>query len=197
MTWLLSHRADPYALPLADRHYSRQKPGTPQFVPPGRCVVLRSTCGNAVWVTSWPFAEHVKHAWAGAWICSFFRNEGAGLSSNLIQEAVAVTRWVWPEIPHLGMVTFIDAGKVRHKRNPGRCYTSAGFHRPLCTACKGECRKHGKTLKERAKFCPTCRGTGKAFTAGGLVAVQMVPEDMPEACAPFRVQCSLFEETPV
>jgi hypothetical protein len=34
----LSHRADHRALPLADRHYNRQKPGTPQFVPPGRCM---------------------------------------------------------------------------------------------------------------------------------------------------------------
>ena len=40
MNWRLSHRADPEARVLADRHYNRQKPGTPQFVPPGRCLVL-------------------------------------------------------------------------------------------------------------------------------------------------------------
>jgi hypothetical protein len=34
--WLLSHRFDVRALRLADRHYSRQKPGTNQFVAPGR-----------------------------------------------------------------------------------------------------------------------------------------------------------------
>jgi hypothetical protein len=28
----------------------------------------------------------------------------------------------WPEIPELGMVTFVDAGKVRRKRDPGRCF---------------------------------------------------------------------------
>lgn len=37
--WALSHRADARALPIADRHYNRQKIGSPQFVPPGRCVV--------------------------------------------------------------------------------------------------------------------------------------------------------------
>ena len=125
--WVFSHRADPEALVLADRHYSRQKPGTPQFVPPGRCVVFKTVCRRAVWVTSWPFAQYVKHAWAGAWMNSFFRNEGAGLSSELIIEAVAATRGVWPEPPALGLVTFVDAVKTRHKRDPGRCYRKAGF----------------------------------------------------------------------
>ena len=58
MVWSMSHRADKDCLPLADRHYNRQKPGTPQLVPPGRCVVLKAE--GAVWVTSWPFAEYVK-----------------------------------------------------------------------------------------------------------------------------------------
>lgn len=124
-SWTLSHRADPAALVIADRHYNRQKPGTPQFVPPGRCLVL--TADSAVWVTSWPFAEYVKHAWAGAWVNSLFRNEGDTLSSTLIREAVAATRWYWPEVPDIGMVTFVDAEKVRHKRDPGRCYLKAGF----------------------------------------------------------------------
>lgn len=127
MTWWLSHRFDPSAVALADRHYNRQKVGSPQFVPPGRCCVFISVCGRAVWVTSWPFPEYVKHAWPGAWINSIFRNEGAGLSSELIREAVAATRAEWPEVPDRGIVTFVDATKVRHKRDPGRCYRKAGF----------------------------------------------------------------------
>ena len=127
MKWQLSHRADPAAAAIADRHYSRQKPGTPQFVPPGRCVVLLSEQVDALWVTSWPFAEYVKHAWAGAWVCSMFRNESETLSSKLIREAVAVTRWRWPDVPPLGMVTFVDTAKVRRKRDWGRCYRRAGF----------------------------------------------------------------------
>lgn len=150
--WLLSHRFDAEALPLADRHYNRQKIGTPQFVPPGRCLVLKSRCRRALWVTSWPFAAYVRHAWAGAWVNSMFRNEGAGLSSLLIRAAIAHTRDVWPDVPALGIVTFVDAGKVRHKRDPGRCYLRAGFSRV------GE-------------------------TKGGLVALQMLPAEMPAPLA--------------
>lgn len=40
MIWELSYKADPRAREVADRHYNRQKPGTPQFVPPGRALVL-------------------------------------------------------------------------------------------------------------------------------------------------------------
>ena len=75
MIWHLSHRSDPRARKLADRHYSRQSPGAVGFVPPGRCFVLYCDA-PAYWVTSWPFAEYVKHDWAGAWICSAFRREG-------------------------------------------------------------------------------------------------------------------------
>jgi hypothetical protein len=127
MVWRLSHRADPEAVAIADRHYSRQKPGTPQFVPPGRCCVLVSVRGRALWVTAWPYAEWVKHAWAGAWICSLFRNEGGGLSSELIGQAVAATRAFWPEVPARGIVTFINTQKVRRKRDWGRCYRKAGW----------------------------------------------------------------------
>lgn len=128
MIWELAHRADPRCVALADRHYSRQKPGTPQFVPPGRCVVLytRTATGEAVWVTSWPFAEYVKHAWAGAWVCSIFRNEGAALASDLIRDAVAATRAVYGEPPALGMITFVLPSAVRSV-NPGACFKHAGF----------------------------------------------------------------------
>lgn len=127
MNWHLSHRADPRALPLADRHYNRQKPGSPQFVPPGRCMVLLTREATALWVTSWPFADYVKHAWAGAWVCSCFRNEGIVLSSILITEAVGATIAIFGPPPPLGMITFVDAAKTRRKRDPGRCYRRAGF----------------------------------------------------------------------
>jgi hypothetical protein len=127
MLWHLSHRADKAVVPLADRHYNRQKIGSPQFVPPGRCLVLKTAAVDAFWISSWPYREYVKHDWAGAWICSAFRNESEHLSSELITEAVAVTRWKWPDVPELGMVTFVDSTKVRRKRDWGRCYRKAGF----------------------------------------------------------------------
>lgn len=161
MIWRLSDRADPAAVALADRHYNRQKVGSPQFVPPGRCVVLLSDDAHAVWVTSWPIAAYVHHAWAGAWVNSIFRNESAYLSSGLILEAIAATRFIWPDPPPLGLITFVDAGKVRHKRDPGRCYLRAGF-----------------------------RHVG--FTKGGLVALQLLPDQMPPAEQPIGATSVLF-----
>lgn len=49
------------------------------------------------------------------------------LASELICLAVAHTRHVWPDVPALGMVTFVDPAKVRGKRDPGYCYLKAGF----------------------------------------------------------------------
>ena len=158
--WTLSHRAHAPAREMADRHYSRQKPGTPQFVPPGRNIVLLGP--KALWVTSWPFAEYVRHAWAGAFVCSIFRNEGGPIrSSDLIRHALACTRWKWPDMPDLGMVTFVDTSKVRPKKDPGYCYLCAGFKR-----------------------------VGK--TKGGLAALQILPEDFPEPLAPQGTQEDLF-----
>lgn len=161
--WCASWRADPYARAIADRHYNRQSVGAAQFVPPGRCLVLTTT--GALWVTSWPFAEFTKHAWAGAWVCSAFRNERPDLhlSSDLVTAAVSATRWYFGEPPELGMVTFVDPGKTRRKRDPGRCFRRAGF-RPC-----GE-------------------------TKGGLVALQLLPGDMPAAAAPAGAQHALWME---
>lgn len=151
--WQLSWRADPVARQIADRHYNRQSIGSAQFVPPGRCLVLTTPNSTGergcLWVTSWPFAEYVQHAWAGAWMCSAFRNEApdAYLSSDLIRDAVAATVAEW-DPPELGMVTFVDAAKTRRKRDPGRCFLRAGF------------RVVGETKK-------------------GLVALALAPEDMP------------------
>ena len=154
MNWTLSNRACRESVLIADRHYNRQKVGSPQFVPPGRCLVLRERRGKALWVTSWPFAQYVKHAWAGAWVNSLFRSEGAGVASELIREAVAVTRSIWTP-PELGIVTFVDTKHVAPKMVRGKpiygyCYLKAGF-----------------------------RHLG--FTMGGLWAWQMLPAEMPEA----------------
>lgn len=129
MRWSISFRADPAVRVLADRHYNRQSIGSPQFVPPGRCVVLRTLCGRASWVTLSQRPEYVKHAWPLAWNNSLFRNEGAGLSSELIREAIAATLAMWPCPSPQGIVTFVDPSRVRRKRDPGRCYLRAGFRR--------------------------------------------------------------------
>jgi hypothetical protein len=92
-------------------------------------VVLKTPDTRAFWITSWPYAQYVKHAWAGAWVCSAFRNESDVLSSLLVRDAVAATLAAYGPAPELGIVTFVDARKVRKKRDPGRCYLKAGFRK--------------------------------------------------------------------
>jgi hypothetical protein len=138
MPWRRVGRSDPAARAIADRHYNRQSIGAREFVPPGRCLVLLATTRrwhSALWITSWPFPEFVKHRWAGAWQCSAFRNEGAGLSSELITAAVAATRSYMGEPPALGLVTFVDPDKVKPKDDPGYCFLKAAFER--CGETKG------------------------------------------------------------
>lgn len=125
MNWRLSHRFDPEGVALADKHYNRRKVGSPQFVPPGACLVFIRDGGDAVWTTSNPLPEYVRHEWAGAWVNTLFRNESNTLSSELITQAVAASRTFW-EPPPLGIVTFVDATKVR-STNPGFCYLMAGW----------------------------------------------------------------------
>jgi hypothetical protein len=166
MRWQRSHRFDPLALPLADRHYSRRRPGSPQFVRPARNVVLLTPARDALWVSVFHRPEFCDHAWPGAWECALFRNERprterdplGHLSSELVTEAVAATRWLWSDLwpvpPSLGMITTVDPGKVRHKRDPGRCFIRAGF-------------------------------TRVGMTKSGKVVLQLGAADMPTPCAPI------------
>lgn len=170
--WQLRWRNDPAGRAIADRHYNRQSVGASGFVPPGRCLVLLGIDATALWVTSWPFAEFVKHEWPGAWINSTFRREAAPgdplKASEMIREAVAITRWKRPA-PELGIVTFIDPAeteqvKVRGVPVIGFSYLKAGFEHV-------------------------------GFTKGGLWAFQMTPDAMPEPVAPQLVQPGLWEAT--
>lgn len=170
MRWCVSHRADPAARVLADRHYNRQKVGSPQFAPTGSCTVFVTDCARAFWITSNPLAEWVKHAWAGAWVCSAFRSEGAGVASELIRQAVAATRHHYGDPPMLGMVTFVNRACVKPTMVRGApvwgwTYRKAGF------VDAGE-------------------------TKGGLLALQLHPADMPypQSALPRSVHgCPLFD----
>lgn len=173
MRWAMSHRADPRALPLADRHYSRQKPGTPQFVRSGRCLVLLTEAADALWVST--FQSFVKHGFVGVWECSLFRNESPHLSSDLIRQAMAATRWKWGEIPERGFLTSVDADKVKHKRDPGRCFLKAGFD------------PAGKSKSGKLWFlCPPERIPEPEAPLSGHVSRLFAPE-YPKQAASFHV----------
>lgn len=132
MEWHMSHHASKRCLPMADRHYSRKTPGSKQFTPPGKKLVLRTEQDDALWVTSWPLAEYVKHEWPGAWMCTLFRNESETLASLLITQAVAATMAYFGDPPTLGFVSLIDARKVkpvivRGLPTFGYCWVKAGW----------------------------------------------------------------------
>jgi hypothetical protein len=99
-------------------------------------------------------------------MCSIFRNEGAGVASEMIRDAMAATRYDIGDPPPLGMVTFINPKcvkptKVRGHDVYGWSFVKAGF------------REVGMT-KEK------------------LIALQIMPCDMPEARPALGSRAHLF-----
>ena len=163
MIWRLAHRFDPAAVAVADRHYSRQKPGTSQCMPPGRALVLHSIVNGqeAVWGTSWQAEGCADHDWPGAWVCSLFRNETTVRASAMIRDAVAATRFYYGDAPAQGMITFVNAKAVRDKQDPGHAFIIAGF------------RVVGKTRRR------------------ALIALRLDPARMPDAAPALGMQSGL------
>lgn len=129
--WREVPKAHPAVLRLADRHYSRQQPGTSQCTRPGVNLVLILDGGGAVWVTWRPIPQVGRKDRLEAWECTMFRNETPLLSSRLIVAATDVVwrRWGWP--PRDGLITSIDTAATRRRRSkrsePGHCYRAAGW----------------------------------------------------------------------
>lgn len=170
MRWVRSHRADRRALRLADEHYTRQQPGTPQFVKPSSNIVLLTPQADALWTTVYQLPQYVKHSWPGALECSHFRNESPHLSSELIREALAATAWWWTakhrrKLPEEGMITFVGIEETRAGRSPhhqpGHCFIKAGFKLI-------EIREDGKAV------------------------LHIWPDYFPEPCAPLGAQLRLI-----
>jgi hypothetical protein len=116
--WEITSKADPCVARLADQHYNRQKPGTRQFCPPGRTLVLylRGSqwpfLADGVWVWWHPHGNSPVPRMDGFqnwWNCSLFRNCSQYLASDLIKEAVDIVNqecglpiygydtYVWPD----------------------------------------------------------------------------------------------------
>ena len=127
--WQVRNAFDGAAAGLADRHYSRQKAGmgSGQVGGPGRRLVFVSPCERAVWVTRWNTTRGNADG-LDCWRCSIFRNEGAGLSSELIRAAMDLTAQMWADRPTTtpGWVTWVDRRKVA-SANPGYCFKQAGW----------------------------------------------------------------------
>jgi hypothetical protein len=143
--WLLarSGKYDPIGCQLVRGHYSRRKPDSPQFMPPGETVVLVSRSQSAVWGWWRPHPQSGIKAMNGhdGWTCSVFANHGGGQSSMLILDAEyalavldAARRLAAPCGPS-GMLTYVWRAKVRSS-NPGYCYKVAGWKK-IGTCARG------------------------------------------------------------
>lgn len=134
--WIEVRDGDDTARALFDRHYSRRadKPRRPNgahllIVGPGEKLVLLTPCARALFA----WRRFVDRAGEIGVCCAVFRNEGAGLSSDLIRAADAIADRRWPGERHY---THVDPAKVR-SANPGFCFLAAGWRRGGRTKVNG------------------------------------------------------------
>jgi hypothetical protein len=134
-TWLEVKDGNDTARAIFDNHYSRRRYADGRnpllFIGPGEKLVLITPDALAVFV----WRKFISGDDQVGVNCSVFRNEGPQLSSDLIRAAVAIARERWP-VDRL--YTYVNPRKVRHKRDPGRCFLRAGW-RP-CGWSKGGLR---------------------------------------------------------
>lgn len=124
-TWIPILDGNDEARRLFDRHYSRyfyadgRQPKL--FVGPGEKMVLTTPCRRALFV----WRKFISGDGQQGINCAVFRNEGAGLSSDLIQEADQLADARWPGERHY---TYVNPRKIR-STNPGYCFIRAGWRR--------------------------------------------------------------------
>ena len=127
-TWERVKKFDKRALALADRHYSRRKVGSPQFMPPGQTIVLWQPGAVFGWWRPDPSSGIRAMNGLDGWTCSIFRNEAAiRPSSQLILEAEAALVDAGLGCGPDGLLTYVWVAKVKPKRDPGYCYRVAGW----------------------------------------------------------------------
>lgn len=125
-TWLKVWDGNPTAAALYDRHYSRNRNavGDPRVAGPGEKMVLLTPCARALFVWR-QFQSKDPTAADSDLNCAIFRNEGAGLSSDLIRVAMTLG---WAEWGLQRLYTYVNPKRVRSS-NPGYCFIKAGWRR--------------------------------------------------------------------
>lgn len=126
--WTRTTKFDKRGARLADRHYSRRKVGSPQFMPPGQTIVLVGQRERAVFGWWRPDPSSGIRAMNGldGWTCTIFRNEGEMLSSELILDAELAVAEAGHGCGPDGFITYVFDRKVR-SANPGCCFKKAGW----------------------------------------------------------------------
>jgi hypothetical protein len=133
--WAQVGKFDPRSAALADRHYSRRKVGSPQFMPPGQTLILLSHDERAVWGWWRPHPASGIPSLNGldGWTCTIFRNESSVLSSELVLDAERALYQSGVDIGPDGLLTYVWDSRIR-SHNPGYCFKVAGWRRIGCSA---------------------------------------------------------------
>lgn len=125
---------DPIGRALADGHYSRRKVGSPQFMPPGKTIVLVTRDGLSVfgWWRPDPASGIKAMNGLDGWTCTIFRRTGGPLASDLVLDAERALAAIAPDCGPDGMLTYVHPKKIGSP-NPGYCFKRAGWsQRGLC-----------------------------------------------------------------
>lgn len=132
--WIETKDGDPNGLELFRRHYTYRKRrdqidmwnphrnrNMSLFVGPGEKLVMLTPCLRGLFV----WRKFRDDSGQQGINCAVFRNEGAGLSSDLIRLADAIAFERWPRERHY---TYVSPRRIR-SRNPGYCFIMAGWRR--------------------------------------------------------------------
>lgn len=123
-----SGKFDKIGASMADRHYSRRTPGSPQFMPPGQTIVLIGKDGQSVFGWHRPHPDSGVKLMSGldGWTCTIFRNESNELSSEMILDAELAIPRLGYNCGTDGMLTYVWCDRVL-SQNPGYCFQMAGW----------------------------------------------------------------------
>ena len=125
MTWERVTKFDKRTAAIADRHYSRRKIGSPQFMPPGQTIILFEPLGAVFgWWRPHPRSGLKQMNNLDGWTCTIFRNETEMQSSGMILEAekFLLNETCGPS----GLITYVWDSRISSK-NPGYCFKMAGW----------------------------------------------------------------------
>jgi len=122
---------DKNALELYERHYSARRyvdlRQRKLFIGPGEKLVLLTKSMDALFV----WRKFIDQSGQKGINCAVFRNEGAVLSSLLIEEAVKIA---WRRWPGERLYTYVNPLKIK-SLNAGACFKIAGWQ--TCGFTKG------------------------------------------------------------
>ena len=131
--WMPVMENDPRLHALRQRHYS-VKNKAPKMLRcgPGEktCLLVMSAFGNeALAALVWQY-QRLRHLRDKTY-CAIFRNEGAGLSSDLLLAAEAFIPAHYPR----AMLTYVEGAAVG---GDGKCFKIAGWHKTGRTKTRGK-----------------------------------------------------------